>query len=120
MDDKILVDGFFSYDIPETAPDWVLGKSAYNVSKFAKFLDDHKQYAINGFLTVQTLRSKSGKRYAVLDLYEYNKKKADGDQSSGYDKFKSSLNKPSGNVEEELPVIQQEELPEDFSKDIPF
>lgn len=73
-DDKIIfADGFYSYDIPDTTPEFVLGKSAIKVHEFIKFLEENKQYAVNGFLYLQTLRSKKGDRYTKLDLFSYDK-----------------------------------------------
>lgn len=78
MADKIFVDGFMSQEIPDTAPDFILGKASVKIDALIAFLEDNKEYAVNGFLNFTTLRSKSsGKRYTELDLYQYNKNQED-------------------------------------------
>lgn len=72
--EKIFVDGFMSQEIADTAPEWVLGKASIKVDALIAFLEANKKYAVNGFLNIQTLRSKAtGKRYTELDLYQWNK-----------------------------------------------
>lgn len=119
--EKIFVDGIWSYEIPENAPTFIKGKQAYKVKEFIKFLEDNQHYAVNGYLTIVIKESQGGKRYAELDLFDYNKKNGQvpSPMGSGYDKFKKSMGLSDGSpLPEELPVIQQEERIS--GEDIPF
>ncbi len=75
--DKIFVNGMISNEVPETAPDFILGKGAFKVDDLINFLNSNKEYAVNGYLNYTILRSKtSGKRYVELDLYQYDKNRS--------------------------------------------
>ena len=69
---KIFIDGLYSNEVDEKAPEWVLGKGSINVAKLGKFLAENANYAVNGYLDYSILRSKSGGRYVELDLYKFN------------------------------------------------
>jgi len=72
--EKVFVNGFISKDVPDTAPDFILGNSSVNIKSFVDFLLANEKYAVNGWLNMTTKRSsKDGKRYTELDLYQYNK-----------------------------------------------
>lgn len=113
--ERIFVNGLWSYAIPESAPSHILGRHAYKVSEFIKFLEDHKQFAVDGYLYIDIKESKTGKRYGELDIYQYSKNQKEQAEItqdlSGYEKWQASMDKA-------LPVIQQDE-PVDVS-DIPF
>lgn len=87
--EKIFVNGMISKDVPDTAPDFVLGKGSFEVDNLINFLNEHKQYAVDGWLNYSILRSKgTGKRYVELDLYQfYNPKKKveGGDEDDWFD-----------------------------------
>ena len=72
--EKIFLDGFTTYDVPDTAPGFILGKGAIKISQMQEFLERNKQYAVDGFLYFVTKRSQKGSRYSELDLYTYNKR----------------------------------------------
>lgn len=122
-EDKIIfADGFYSYDIPDTTPEFVLGKSAIKVHEFLKFLEENKQYAVNGFLYLQTLRSKKGERYTKLDLFSYQNAQKSSSEAQNQP-VTNEIVKPSPETlkqfqftkTEDLPVIQQ-----DQASDMPF
>lgn len=70
---KIFIEGYFTKDIPDTAPDFILGKGSFKVDELIAFLQKYKPLAVDGFLNFSTLRSKEGgKRYTELDLYQFN------------------------------------------------
>lgn len=72
--ETIFFDGLYSNEVPESAPSWIMGKGSINVKKMIKFLTEHEQYAVNGYLDYTILRSKNaGNRYAVLDTYRFEK-----------------------------------------------
>lgn len=74
MAEKIFVDGFMSQEVADTAPEWILGKASIKIEALMEFLENNKKYAVNGFLNIQILRSKTtGKRYTELDLYQWSK-----------------------------------------------
>lgn len=71
MAEKIFVNGFISKDVPETAPDYILGKGSLHVESLMKWLQDNKGLAENGYINITTLRSKTtGKRYTEVDTYK--------------------------------------------------
>lgn len=71
--DIIFVDGYETKDIPDTTPDYILGKGSFNVDKMIEFLTKYKALSVSGYLNFETKRSKStGKRYTQLDLYRFN------------------------------------------------
>lgn len=102
---KIFVDGLYSNEVADTAPEFILGKGSINVSKLGKFLAENAMYAVNGYLDYTILRSKEGKRYIELDLYKYNNPKPAGDTLARNERYS-----------EPLPTIQQD-IP---VEDIPF
>jgi hypothetical protein len=117
-DKKIFIDGFYSNEVADSLPDYILGKGSFHISKLRKFLDENEQYADNrGYLHYTIFRSKeAGNRYATLDLWKYNKEREEG-QPRGYDKFqRAGQNMTHGRppvdpeIQEELPVKQQGEL----------
>jgi hypothetical protein len=71
--EKIFVNGFISKDVPETAPEFILGNASINIKSFMDFLLANEKYAVNGWINLSTKRSKDGKRYTELDLYQFNK-----------------------------------------------
>ncbi len=72
MEEKIFVNGYVTQDIPETAPDYILGKASIKVTDFRKWLDENEKYAVRGYLNIVTKRSKEKQvRYSELDLYSY-------------------------------------------------
>lgn len=72
--DKIFIDGFYSSDVPETAPEFILGKGSLHIDKLRKFLSNNEQYANKGYLNYTILRSReAGSRYVVLDTYAWEK-----------------------------------------------
>lgn len=71
MAEKIFVNGFISKDVPDTAPDYILGKGSLHVESLVKWLQDNKGLAENGYINITTLRSKTtGKRYTEVDTYK--------------------------------------------------
>lgn len=71
MAEKIFVSGFISKDVPDTAPDYILGKGSLHVESLLKWLQDNKNLAENGYINITTLRSKTtGKRYTEVDTYK--------------------------------------------------
>lgn len=74
MADKIFVNGMISQEIPDTAPEFILGKMSFKIDDFIAFLEENRKYSVGGWVNVTVLRSKSTqKRYAELDLYQWNK-----------------------------------------------
>ena len=71
--ETIFVDGFISKDVNDSAPDYILGNASVNIDNLIKFLEENRKYAVNGWLNWTTKRSKGGKRYTELDLYQFNK-----------------------------------------------
>lgn len=80
--EKIFTSGFISKDIPDSVPEYVLGNTSINIKGFVDFLLANEQYAVNGWLNISTKRSKDGKRYSELDLYQYNKEQEKKKQPS--------------------------------------
>lgn len=110
MLDANFVDGIFIKDIPDTAPDYILGNYSINIPKFKKWLDDNEQHAVKGWLNITVKKSSKGNKYAVLDTYMSEKNK------EAYEKFKQVGR--NLRQQEELPTIQQGE---DIDvSDIPF
>lgn len=107
---KIFVDGLFSNEVADTAPEWVLGKGSINISKLGKFLAENANYAVNGYLDYTILRSKEGNRYVELDLYKFNNPKT-GDTSARNQRYT-----------EPLPIVDNETpaQPELDVSDVPF
>jgi len=98
--EKIFVNGLISKDIPDSAPDFILGNMSVNIKSFVDFLLANEKYAVNGWLNMTTKRSsKDGKRYTELDLYQYKK--------SQENKEHSTLTSPGVNGE----VIDTSEMP---------
>ena len=82
--EKIFVDGMISKEVPESAPEFILGQGSFNVDRLINFLNNNRQYGMpdkdkNVWLNYKILRSKtSGKRYVELDMYQYDKNRSEG------------------------------------------
>lgn len=71
MSEKIFVNGLISKDVPDTAPEFILGKLSVKVSELAKWLNDNKGLADNDWINLTVMRSKTtGKRYIEVDTYK--------------------------------------------------
>lgn len=71
MSEKIFVNGLISKDVPETAPEFILGKLSVKVSELSKWLNDNKGIADNDWINLTVMRSKiTGKRYIEVDTYK--------------------------------------------------
>lgn len=122
--ERIYVDGFYTNDLHPSAPDFVLGRGSFNVEKLINWLKEHEQYAVNGYLNFQVLKSKKdGKRYTVLDLYAYNNAQGGAkEQPRTTSAPQFSQGKPF--TGDPVPADIPDEAPaqgEDFSvEDIPF
>lgn len=71
----IFLDGFYSDDVPDTAPEWILGKGTINIDKMVAFLLAQRTIAINGTIKYVIKMAKSGKRYVAVDTYGMQKYK---------------------------------------------
>lgn len=73
MADKIFVNGLISKDIPETTPEFILGKNSIHVDSLIKWLQETGKGLADekGYINTVTLRSKStGKRYIEVDTWK--------------------------------------------------
>ena len=71
--DKIFLNGFVSVDVPDTAPEFILGKGFINCNQMIDFLMEarNQSYCKDGKINFTILRSKAtGKRYATVDTYQ--------------------------------------------------
>jgi hypothetical protein len=67
--DTLFIDGFYSEDVPETAPEWILGKGSIGIDKMIKFLNENRHIAVNGAIKYTIKMAKSGKRYVEVDHF---------------------------------------------------
>lgn len=80
--ETIFVDGFYSNDVSDTAPEFILGRGSLHINKLKKFLEENEKYAVKGYLDYTILRSKdAGSRYVALDLYRFNKSNEEQNQA---------------------------------------
>lgn len=73
MADKIFVNGLISKDIPETTPEFILGKNSIHVDSLIKWLQEVGKGLADekGYVNTVTLRSKTtGKRYIEVDTWK--------------------------------------------------
>lgn len=75
MEEKVFINGLISKDIPETTPDWVLGKHSIKVQELIDWLTANKNLADeNGWINLVTKRSqKTGKRFMEVDTWKPTK-----------------------------------------------
>lgn len=104
----IFVDGMFIKDIPDTAPDYILGSYSIKTDAFKKFLDANEKYAVKGWLNITIKKSTKGSRYAQLDTYAYDKAQ------------EAEHTAPHPEIAEDLPTIQQDTKDDVNVEDIPF
>lgn len=69
--EKIFISGFYSSDVADTAPAWLLGKGSLHADKLAQWLTENKQLADkDGFIRYTVKKSQStGKRYVEVDTW---------------------------------------------------
>lgn len=72
MTDKIFVNGIISHEVPDTAPDFILGKFSLNTNELINWLSHNRMLGDeNGYIRCTVLRSKStGKRYVEVDQWK--------------------------------------------------
>jgi phage antirepressor YoqD-like protein len=70
--EKIFVNGIISKEVPQTAPDFILGKMSIKVDDLMKWLIENKSLCDeNGWINMTVMRSKStGKRYIEVDTWK--------------------------------------------------
>lgn len=107
---KIFVNGFISKDIPETTPEFILGKDSLHVPSIKEWINANEHLADEkGFINTVTLRSKStGKRYREVDTWKPTPKASV--QVVGADDITAEFQQPVVNVD----------LGEVNPKDVPF
>lgn len=71
----LFFDGFYSDDVPETAPEYILGKGTIAIDKMIAFLNAQRHIAINGGIKYTIKMAKTGKRYVEVDFYGMEKYK---------------------------------------------
>lgn len=74
--EKIFISGFYSKDVPDSAPEFILGQGALHVGKLAQWLQENENLADDrGYINYKILSSKStGARYVEVDTWKPTKK----------------------------------------------
>lgn len=67
--DTLFIDGFYSEDVPETAPEWILGKGSIGIDKMIAFLNANRHIAVNGAIKYTIKMAKTGRRYVEVDHF---------------------------------------------------
>lgn len=72
---KVFVSGLISKDIPDTTPEWILGRLSVKMEDLYLWLRENKGMADeNGWINLTILRSKTtGKRYIEVDTWKPTK-----------------------------------------------
>lgn len=68
----IFINGFYSNDVPENAPEWILGKGSLHVGKLMEWLINN-QFRVNesGYINYIIKRNKKdGKRFVSVDTWK--------------------------------------------------
>ncbi len=75
---KVFVSGLISKDIPDTTPEWILGRLSVKMEDLYLWLRENKGMADeNGWINLTILRSKTtGKRYIEVDTWKPTKVEA--------------------------------------------
>ena len=71
----IFFDGFYSEDVPPTAPEYIMGKGTIAIDKMIAFLNAQRAIAVNGGIKYTIKMAKAGKRYVEVDQYGMQKYK---------------------------------------------
>jgi len=71
----IFFDGFYSEDVPSTAPEYIMGKGTIAIDKMITFLNNNRHIAVNGGIKYTIKLAKTGKRYVEVDQYGMQKYK---------------------------------------------
>jgi hypothetical protein len=68
----IFINGLISKEVPETAPDFILGNISIEVNNLINWLMEArtKDYCKNGWINAQIKRGSSGKRYIAVDTWQ--------------------------------------------------
>jgi hypothetical protein len=69
---KEFIGGFYSSDVPNTTPDYILGKGSLHLEKLMTWIDTHKNLADEkGYINYTIKRSKEkGTRYVEVDTWK--------------------------------------------------
>jgi len=69
--EPVFIGGMFLSTVAETAPAWVITKQSIHMETLYNWLKANKHLANEkGYINIQGLEGKSGKRYFSLDTYE--------------------------------------------------
>lgn len=70
--EKVFVNGLVSKDVPDTAPEWILGKMSIQVNELINWLEKNRKIQDdNGWINLTVKRSKNtGKRYIEVDTWK--------------------------------------------------
>lgn len=108
MAEKIFVNGIISKDVPDTTPEWILGKTTIHVTSLKEWLNANGHLADEkGYINTVTLRSKStGKRYIEVDTWKPTRQEV---QVVGADDITAEFIQPVVNVD--LGEVSPESVP---------
>jgi len=96
----IFVDGYFTNDVPDSAPAFILGKGSFHVKKLKAWLEANEKYAVRDWISFTTMRSKNGTRYTAIDLYSWKKAQEKKDEPNPENSMElAGLDKPTINPE---------------------
>lgn len=76
--EKIFVGGIYSKEVPETAPNFILGQGSFHVEKLITWLQENKHLASDrGYINWKLLEGKTGTRYYEVDTWKPKKQETD-------------------------------------------
>ena len=69
----VFINGFFSKDVPDTAPKFIMGKGSLHVGNLMQWLQENRyaDFVNDGYINYEIRKSdKTGKRYIMVDTYK--------------------------------------------------
>lgn len=69
----VFINGFFSKDVPDNAPKFIMGKGSLHIGNLMQWLQENRyaDFVNNGYINYEIRKSdKTGKRYIMVDTYK--------------------------------------------------
>lgn len=116
MADKIFIEGLYSQEVSDKAPEFILGKGSIHVKKLTEWLEKNSNLVSErGYINYTILESKSGSRYFEVDTWKPQKQE---DTSKDTELIKELEN--AERMRQEANIQAEEDWKASGHEDIPF
>ena len=103
----VFINGFFSKDVPDNAPKFIMGKGSLHIGSLMQWLQENRyaDFVNDGYINYEIRKSdKTGKRYIMVDTYKKPvvQPQAHGPETVDMQKVANSMPKYDETADEEM------------------